>query len=69
MPVWSPAAPARVLRMVTTRLCRAPPHTFSALRLIGGGLVALPVKVSLAHHGMLWLDVRPVCRRVLEGLR
>jgi magnesium chelatase family protein len=38
--------------------------------LIGGGQVPRPGDVSLAHHGMLFLDELPACRRhVLEVLR
>jgi magnesium chelatase family protein len=55
---------------VTTRPCRAPHQTLSDAGLIGGGQVLLPGEVSLAHHGMLFLDARPEFRRhVLEGLR
>jgi magnesium chelatase family protein len=55
---------------VTTRPCRAPHYTISAVGLIGGGQVPMPGEVSLAHHGMLLLDARPACRRhVLEILR
>jgi magnesium chelatase family protein len=55
---------------VTTSPCRAPHHTFSAVGLIGGGHVPLPGEVSLAHHGVLFLDELPACRRhVLEVLR
>jgi magnesium chelatase family protein len=55
---------------VTTRPCRAPHHTISEVGLIGGGQVLLPGDVSRAHHGVLFLDERPACRRhVLEVLR
>jgi Magnesium chelatase, subunit ChlI len=37
-------------------LSRAPYHTISAVRLIGGGHMPLPREVSLAHHGILFLD-------------
>jgi predicted ATPase with chaperone activity len=37
--------------------------------LIGGSQVPRPDEVSRAHHGVLWLDERPGCRRdVLEVL-
>jgi magnesium chelatase family protein len=64
--------PALILAeaLETTRPCRAPPHTISDAGLIGGGQVPLPGEVSRAHHGMLLLDARPVCRwSVLAGLR
>jgi magnesium chelatase family protein len=55
---------------VTSRPCRAPPYTISAVGLIGGGQGPLPGDVSLAHHGMLVLDELPEFRRhVLEVLR
>jgi magnesium chelatase family protein len=56
--------------LVTTRPCRAPHHTISDVGLIGGGHVAMPGDVSLAHHGVLFLDERPEFRRhVLDVLR
>ena len=56
--------------LVTTRLCHAQHHTISDVGLIGGGHVPMPGDVSLAHHGVLFLDELPEFRRqVLEVLR
>ena len=56
--------------LVTTRPCRAPHHTISDVGLIGSGHVPRPGEVSLAHHGMLFLNELPEFRRhVLEVLR
>jgi magnesium chelatase family protein len=49
--------------LVTTRPCRAPHQTLSDAGLIGGGQVPMPGEVSPAHHGMLFVDGRPACRR------
>jgi magnesium chelatase family protein len=55
---------------VTTRPFRAPHQTIADVGLIGGGQVPTPGEVSLAHHGVLFLDELPECRRhVLEVLR
>jgi len=49
---------------------RAPHHTASAVALVGGGSDPRPGEVSLAHHGVLFLDELPEWdRRVLEALR
>jgi magnesium chelatase family protein len=56
--------------LVTTCPFRAPHHTISDVGLIGVGQVPIPGDVSLAHHGVLFLDELPECRRhVLEVLR
>lgn len=52
------------------RSFRAPHHTLSSVALVGGGSPPRPGEVSLAHHGVLFLDELPeYSRTALEALR
>jgi magnesium chelatase family protein len=56
--------------LITRRPVRTPHHTASSAAIVGGGTVPRPGEVSLAHHGILFLDELPEFQRgVLESLR
>lgn len=68
--IYSVCGLAAAAGLITVRPCRAPHHTVSAIGLVGGGAQLLPGEISLAHHGVLFLDeLGEFHRDALEVLR
>jgi len=67
--IWS-AAGLSPMGLIRQRPFRAPHHTASITALVGGGQDPRPGEISLAHHGILFLDELPEFQKnALEALR
>ncbi|HEY9084653.1 MAG TPA: YifB family Mg chelatase-like AAA ATPase [Candidatus Tyrphobacter sp.] len=68
--IYSVAGLLSGARSIRARPFRFPHHTISQTALVGGGTLAKPGEISLAHHGVLFLDELPeFSRAAVEVLR
>ncbi len=68
--IYSLAGITRKAGLMMQAPFRSPHHTASSVSLVGGGTQPKPGEISLAHHGVLFLDELPeYARPVLEVLR
>jgi magnesium chelatase family protein len=68
--IYSIAGESNGAGLITSRPYRAPHHSASMPSLVGGGSKAKPGEITLAHHGILFLDEMPEFNKnILDSLR